>query len=130
MNSASRLVADAGERLAAYTERAASYDRDTAAFEGFRRVAVEALPVRPGETALCAKLRRLQPAMGTPGTPHRKPAGPRAGVRRRVPADRLHTSRVFPLASPSCSRRGGNRRRQPAATPARAAMRTFRLTRR
>jgi demethylmenaquinone methyltransferase/2-methoxy-6-polyprenyl-1,4-benzoquinol methylase len=52
VNSGSRLVAEAGEPLCAYTERAASYDRDTAAFEGFRRVVVEALPVRPGETVL------------------------------------------------------------------------------
>ena len=51
-NSDTQLKPDTGERLSAYAERAASYDRDTAAFQSFRRVAVEALPVRPGETVL------------------------------------------------------------------------------
>jgi hypothetical protein len=44
LNSASQLVVDPGEPLSAYTERAASYDRDTAVFEDFPCVAVEALP--------------------------------------------------------------------------------------
>lgn len=52
MNSSTPLVPGAGERLSAYAERAASYDRDTAVFQGFRQIAVTALPLRPGETVL------------------------------------------------------------------------------
>ncbi len=39
-------------RLSAYTEHAGSYDRMTAAFQGFRRVIVDALTVGPGEVVL------------------------------------------------------------------------------
>jgi SAM-dependent methyltransferase len=51
-NSGTQLEPDTGERLPAYAEHAASYDCDTGAFQGFRRIAVKALPVRPGETVL------------------------------------------------------------------------------
>ncbi len=52
MNSSIPLVPGAGGRLSAYAERAAAYDRDTAVFQGFRQIAVTALPLRPGETVL------------------------------------------------------------------------------
>ena len=38
--------------LPAYTERAAHYDRDTAAHARWRRLLVESLPLRPGDTVL------------------------------------------------------------------------------
>ena len=52
MNGGTRLEPDTGERLPAYADRAVFYDRDTAAFQGFRRAVVDALPVRPGEAVL------------------------------------------------------------------------------
>jgi SAM-dependent methyltransferase len=41
-----------GERQAAYGEHARSYDRKTAAFQGYRQAVVEALPVRQGQVVL------------------------------------------------------------------------------
>ena len=40
------------ERQPAYAEHARSYDRDTGAFEPYRRAVVEALPLRPGQVVL------------------------------------------------------------------------------
>jgi trans-aconitate methyltransferase len=39
-------------RPPAYAERARSYERDTAAFQPYRRAVVEALPLRPGQVVL------------------------------------------------------------------------------
>jgi demethylmenaquinone methyltransferase/2-methoxy-6-polyprenyl-1,4-benzoquinol methylase len=39
-------------RQPAYRERARSYERDTAAFQPYRRAVVEALPLRPGHVVL------------------------------------------------------------------------------
>jgi SAM-dependent methyltransferase len=47
-----RRQAGAGERLPAYAEDAAAYDRKTAAFQGFREAVIQALPLRPGQVVL------------------------------------------------------------------------------
>ena len=49
--SAPRNSARAG-RQPAYGEHARSYDRDTGAFQPYRRAVVEALPLRPGQVVL------------------------------------------------------------------------------
>src|SRR5271169_640345 len=49
--SAHSLVGQAG-RQPAYCEHARSYDRDTGAFEPYRRAVVEALPLRRGQVVL------------------------------------------------------------------------------
>lgn len=60
-------------RLPAYRERAGSYDRDTAAFQQYRKSVVDALSVRPGDVVLdvgcgtglcCAMLREKVGAGG------------------------------------------------------------------
>lgn len=48
----SRLSAAACHGQAAYREHAPSYERDTAAFQPYRRAVVEALPLRQGEVVL------------------------------------------------------------------------------
>jgi SAM-dependent methyltransferase len=48
----SRLSAAACRAQAAYHEHAPSYERDTAAFQPYRRAVVEALPLRRGEVVL------------------------------------------------------------------------------
>jgi SAM-dependent methyltransferase len=48
----SRPSASARRDQAAYREHAASYERDTAAFQPYRRAVVEALPLRQGEVVL------------------------------------------------------------------------------
>ncbi len=47
-----RLRPEAGERQPAYAEHAGSYDQATAAYQGFRRMIVEALPLQPGAVVL------------------------------------------------------------------------------
>jgi trans-aconitate methyltransferase len=42
----------APRRQPAYAEHARSYERDTAAFQSYRRAVVEALPLRPGQVVL------------------------------------------------------------------------------
>src|SRR5215472_969865 len=42
----------APQRPPAYGEHARSYERDTAAFQPYRRAVVEALPLRPGQVVL------------------------------------------------------------------------------
>src|SRR5207249_4922546 len=42
----------APRRQPAYAEHARSYERDTAAFQPYRRAVVEALPLRPGQVVL------------------------------------------------------------------------------
>src|SRR5580700_10773530 len=64
-------------RQPAYGEHARSYDRDTGAFQPYRRAVVEALPLRPGQvvldvgcgTGLCCGLLRdkVGPAGGVVG---------------------------------------------------------------
>src|SRR5579859_3138485 len=59
---------------AAYYEHARSYDRDTGAFQPYRRAVVEALPLQPGQvvldigcgTGLCCEL--LREKVGPGGT--------------------------------------------------------------
>jgi ubiquinone/menaquinone biosynthesis C-methylase UbiE len=48
----SRPSASARHRQAAYHEYAASYERDTAAFQPYRHAVVEALPLSPGQAVL------------------------------------------------------------------------------
>src|ERR1051326_5787944 len=48
----SRLTAAARHGQAAYHEHAPSYERDTAAFQPYRRAVVEALPLRQGHVVL------------------------------------------------------------------------------
>src|SRR5271170_7287896 len=50
-SSAHSLAGQAG-RQPAYCEHARSYDRDTGAFEPYRRAVVEALPLRDGQVVL------------------------------------------------------------------------------
>ena len=45
-------LSSASRRQPAYGERARSYERDTAAFQPYRRAVVEALPLRSGEVVL------------------------------------------------------------------------------
>lgn len=69
----SRPSVSARNDQAAYHEHAGSYERDTAAFQPYRRAVVEALPLRPGEvvldvgcgTGLCCGL--LQEKVGPEG---------------------------------------------------------------
>lgn len=48
----SAQAAHASGRQSAYGEHARSYDRDTSAFQPYRRAIVEALPLRPGQVVL------------------------------------------------------------------------------
>jgi SAM-dependent methyltransferase len=48
----SAQAAHASDRRSAYGEHAHSYDRDTSAFQSYRRAIVEALPLRPGQVVL------------------------------------------------------------------------------
>ena len=69
----SRPYASARNDQAAYHQHAVSYERDTDAFQPYRRAVVEALPLRPGEvvldvgcgTGLCCGL--LQEKVGAEG---------------------------------------------------------------
>jgi SAM-dependent methyltransferase len=68
-----RELGQPDKRLPAYTERARSYNGDTAAFQEYRRAVVDALPVSPGDvvldvgcgTGLCCGL--LREKVGTDG---------------------------------------------------------------
>ena len=46
------ILSSAARRQPAYGERARSYERDTAAFQPYRRAVVEALPLRSGQVVL------------------------------------------------------------------------------
>jgi trans-aconitate methyltransferase len=46
------ILSSAARRQPAYSERARSYERDTAAFQPYRRAVVEALPLRCGQVVL------------------------------------------------------------------------------
>ncbi len=52
MSNVGNSPARQAERQPAYREHARSYNRNTAAFQGYREAVVDALPLRPGEVAL------------------------------------------------------------------------------